>query len=740
MPHHFWVRWARKCMIVAKPERSVMSPVVDLSQDDDVVLERQRHTALVIDRVIFSLALGLVPLGVLVIYFSTREGWSWEPVAELLAFSVIWCLAIFKGVPSPTLRTAAVIGFLMLAAFSEMYRYGILSATLPALALLPILATVVWGARYGVFLILVTAAGMAGLAFATIWMENVPPGFSTGLLFAPDEWVTRIISVLVAAALGVYVTGSLYRAHLTKISELVGQNRQLQKTQSRLTHSADLAGLGYALSNPGSGRILHCDDRYAAMHGLTVETFLTLDITKDIVRNLVHKDDRAQAVQLRNSLMRREVVTSEMRHVLPDGKIRFLRKIFTPLPGSDDLYEVVGQDVTEEKQAQEQLFQAQKMDAIGKLTGGVAHDFNNLLAIILGNLELLAEEDKSPRQDKLINNSIGATMRGAELSQNMLSFARKARLRPTRVDLNDIARNLEGWIGRTIPASITVDMSLADDLRLCAIDRSSAESSLLNLVLNARDAMQQGGTLLLETSNMVLEPTDEMCDALDLEPGAYVRLSVSDTGQGMTPETAAHIFEPFFTTKATGEGSGLGLSMVEGFARQSGGAVGVTSDVGVGTTFQLYFPALPAGTEPQRPKAAAPRNVVHADGQKTVLVVEDNPHVLNVLRLILLRAGYSVIPATSGDAAYDAFQNAPRVDLLLTDMVMHGDLQGPSLARKLREQQNGLPVVFMSGYAKEEAFTGEDTPFEQDCLRKPVQRTHLLQAVADALAALEPAE
>ncbi|MEO1363019.1 MAG: ATP-binding protein [Pseudomonadota bacterium] len=717
-----------------------MTLIADYPPDEDAEIEQQRHTALVIDRVITALALGLVPLGIMVVYFSTQEGWSWEPITELLAFSVIWCLALFKRVPNPTMRTAAVIGFLMLAAFSEIYRYGILTATMPALAIVPILGTVIWGARYGVALILVVVAAMTGLAFVTVSLGNVPPNFSASLLFAPDEWALRIVNVLVAMMLGVYVTGSLYRAHQNKIGELVRQNQQLKKARSRLTHSADLAGLGYALSNPGSGRILHCDNRYAEMHGLTVEKFLTLDITDDIVRNLVHKDERENAMELRQALMRREVATSEMRHVLPSGQERFLRKVFTPLPGNDELYEVVGQDITEEKQAQDQLFQAQKMDAIGKLTGGVAHDFNNLLAVILGNLELLAEEDKTPRQDKLINDSIGATLRGAELSQNMLSFARRARLKPTRVDLNDIARSLEGWIGRTIPASITVEMSLSEGLHLCEIDQSSAESSLLNLVLNARDAMPRGGTLLFETSNVVLQPGDETCEAFDLAPGAYVRLSVSDTGEGMAPETAEHIFEPFFTTKATGQGSGLGLSMVQGFARQSGGAVGVTSDVGVGTTFQLFFPALPAGTEPQRPATVAPAPVEHADGQQTVLLVEDNPHVLNVLRLILLRAGYSVIPATSGDAAYVAFQNAPRIDLLLTDMVMHGDLQGPSLSRKLREHRHGLPVVFMSGYAKEEAFAGEDAPFEEDCLMKPVQRTELLREVAGALAVHEPAE
>lgn len=284
------------------------------------------------------------------------------------------------------------------------------------------------------------------------------------------------------------------------IDKMDRKDAQLSRTISRIAHSAELAGLGYAMSNRRTGKIVECDAAYAKMHGLTVEDFDALDIDGEMIGKLVHPDDRQKAMEDRDRVFGRQSAISELRYTLPSGEVRTLRKIFTPIEtaGPDGhLYEVVGQDITETKRLQEQLFQSQKMDAIGNLTGGVAHDFNNLLAVTLGNLELLQDELTDDDQKELVQNSIASTLRGAELTRNMLSFARRAQLEPTTVDLNSLVRNMKNWIGRTLPSNIEVETTQFAGLWDVEVDASSAEAGLLNLILNARDAMPNGGKLTI---------------------------------------------------------------------------------------------------------------------------------------------------------------------------------------------------------------------------------------------------
>ncbi len=518
------------------------------------------------------------------------------------------------------------------------------------------------------------------------------------------------------------------------IRDLENKDAQLTKTQSQIVHSAELAGLGYAISDGNTGRVVECDETYARMHGLTIEDFDSLEIN-EIIARLIHEDDRAKGMDVRDRVILGESVISELRYVLPSGAVRSLRKIFSPLnPTAPDnhLYEVVGQDVTDSRQLQEKLFQSQKMDAIGKLTGGVAHDFNNLLAVTLGNLEILNDEITDPEKKELIQNSIRSTLRGADLTRNMLSFARKAPLKPTIVDINQLVGDLGKWTSRTLPSTIEVETSLPAELWPVEVDPSSAESGLLNLILNARDAMPQGGKLTIATSNVTVDEDFAKLNGIEIEPGRYVLLSVTDTGEGISAENLKSIFEPFFTTKPVGAGSGLGLSMLDGFMQQSGGTIRVTSEPNVGTTFELYFKA-ETGTQA---KAGAPANrVPNGESKKhlTVLLVEDNADVLSAFRRILLKQQYNVLVANSGDEALKTFQGEPNIDLVLTDIVMPGDLQGTTLAKALRELRPDLPVVFMSGNASE-ATAREDGIRPQDIrLMKPVLRDDLLRAVTEAL-------
>lgn len=519
------------------------------------------------------------------------------------------------------------------------------------------------------------------------------------------------------------------------IDKMDRKDAQLSRTISRIAHSAELAGLGYAMSNRRTGKIVECDAAYAKMHGLTVEDFDALDIDGEMIGKLVHPDDRQKAMEDRDRVFGRQSAISELRYTLPSGEVRTLRKIFTPIEtaGPDGhLYEVVGQDITETKRLQEQLFQSQKMDAIGNLTGGVAHDFNNLLAVTLGNLELLQDELTDDDQKELVQNSIASTLRGAELTRNMLSFARRAQLEPTTVDLNSLVRNMKNWIGRTLPSNIEVETTQFAGLWDVEVDASSAEAGLLKLILNARDAMPNGGKLTIETSNIHIDQNDTTFHDEDLAYGQYVCVDVSDTGEGISPENLKSIFDPFFTTKRVGAGSGLGLSMIQGFMTQSKGMVRVFSTLGGGTTFKLYFKASQTAMATAI-DALAPIHNTQAESRATILLVEDNIEVLAAIQSTLSKLGYGVIQATSGDAAFEIFPQRPEIDLLLTDIVMPGELQGTTLAKALRKLRPDLPVVFMSGYASEATVHGNDLRPEDTRLMKPVRREDLLRAINKGL-------
>lgn len=388
-------------------------------------------------------------------------------------------------------------------------------------------------------------------------------------------------------------------------------------------------------------------------------------------------------------------------------------------------------EFAERTKMQQQLAASQKLEAVGKLTGGVAHDFNNLLAVTLGNLELLRDEISDPEHKKLINKSIAATLRGSDLTRNMLAFARKASLDPSPTDINKVVLETKNLISRTLPATITINTSLLNGLWMVEADPSATESALLNLILNARDAMPQGGKLIIETTNITIDDSGEDAQNEELPPGRYVMLAVSDTGEGIAPEVVTEIFEPFFSTKAVGNNSGLGLSMVHGFMRQSNGTVKVCSEPGVGTTFKLFFKAAESHEE------AAPKPRAKADpsphDKRRILLAEDDISVLEVLVKTLTNAGYAVTAATSGDSAKEVFQANPDFDLLITDVVMPGALLGTGLAQELRASKTGFPVIFMSGYASEAAAHDNGLQPGDIRLMKPVQRADLLNAIRQLL-------
>ena len=395
-------------------------------------------------------------------------------------------------------------------------------------------------------------------------------------------------------------------------------------------------------------------------------------------------------------------------------------------------------DLTDQKSAEasktaleKQLAQAQKLESIGQMTGGVAHDFNNLLSVIVGNLELLEDKVEESDERELIQSAKQASLRGAALTRSMLNFARRADLQPQEIALGELVSGMDSWMSRTIPATIKVETSMQSDLWAITADVAGAESALLNLVINAQDAMPEGGVLTIEAENVESEETLVSAAGDGLEPGRYVMLAVSDTGKGIPPDILSKVFDPFFTTKGLSTNSGLGLSMVHGFMTQSGGDVRIYSEPGAGTTVKLIFPA--HGETPESAAIEASSSSTPEVPSARILVADDQEDVMSVMKRSLEALGHEVIPAMSGDEAAERYVEAGPIDLLVTDIVMPGKLQGPTLAKHLRSINPDLPVIFLSGYASEATLHGNGLREEDIRLMKPVPRKKLVEAVGHAL-------
>jgi len=387
-------------------------------------------------------------------------------------------------------------------------------------------------------------------------------------------------------------------------------------------------------------------------------------------------------------------------------------------------------DITAEKRAEADLLQAQKMEVVGQLTGGIAHDFNNLLTVISGNLDLIEHRiGADPGLQRLVAAAQFATERGGRLTEHLLAFSRRKRLRPEMVDLRDLVRSIEGLLKRAAGEAIEVEVAATAALWRCEIDPPQLETALLNLALNARDAMPGGGKLTIDMRNVVVD--GESALAAQIAAGPYVKLTVSDTGAGMPAEIIPRVFEPFFTTKEVGKGTGLGLSMVYGFIKQSRGHVAIESAVGAGTKVILYLPKSPRS--PGAEREVEERRREQPKGTESVLVVEDDAAVLDVVSTMLTDLGYDVVRAAAAGEALDLLEQCPEIDLLLTDVVMPGGMSGIELARKARSLRPRLNVLLMSGYAEDELLEHE-AHNEFAILGKPLRQEVLARLIRSVLA------
>ncbi|MBT4042965.1 MAG: PAS domain S-box protein [Rhodospirillaceae bacterium] len=399
-------------------------------------------------------------------------------------------------------------------------------------------------------------------------------------------------------------------------------------------------------------------------------------------------------------------------------------------------------NITEHRALEEQLIQAQKMETVGQLTGGVAHDFNNLLAVILGNTEMLAEflhhleisNEDGIAAERFADTILRTAQRGAELTQQLLAFSRKQTLSPKVVQLDRQIDDMITILQRSLGATIQIETSRSADLWPCYIDPGQIENVMLNLALNARDAMPDGGTLSIETTNTDLND-DYAAAQADLKPGEYVTLSVTDTGTGMTPQVKSKVFEPFFTTKDQGNGTGLGLSMVFGFVKQSNGQVTIYSELGHGTTIKLYLPrflearrslANPDGTE-------ADKSVVPKARDEWILVVEDDPDVRTLTVALLASLGYQVLAAADAAAALDVMKRERHIDLLLTDVILPNGVSGNIIAEQAPQYHPNIKIIYMSGYTQDALIHQGRLAESVILLQKPFRKADLASKLRMAM-------
>jgi hypothetical protein len=444
------------------------------------------------------------------------------------------------------------------------------------------------------------------------------------------------------------------------------------------------------------------------------------------------------------------------RQVLANGKPQVFEGVATGPDGQPQTYLVskgvyrdtdgrslgvfgISHDITELREAheslertQEALFRSQKMEAVGQLTGGLAHDFNNILAIILGNMELLkAHLPSDPYTDEIVDAVLRATMHGRDLTGHLLAFSRRRLLNPQAVDVNIVVAEIVRLLGRTLGATIQVTTSTSTDAGLAYADPAALEGALLNVALNARDAMPDGGTLAIHTSTVKISARRKTED--DLEPGPYLRIALEDSGGGMPPEVLARVFEPFFTTKSGGRGTGLGLSMVYGFAKQSGGTVKIASKQGRGTTVSLFLPL--AGNDLQTTARNAV-TITPSAAPRTVLVVEDEPDVRAIVRRQLESLGHRVLVAEAATEALLLIQGPGAPEVLLTDVVLRTGINGIDLAQAARAARPGLPMIFMSGYTTVPEAQQRIREIGAPLLSKPFTTPQLERAVNTVCASL----
>jgi PAS domain S-box-containing protein len=537
--------------------------------------------------------------------------------------------------------------------------------------------------------------------------------------FSKDE--ERLAGILGALAGRIYENGSLYAMAQQHADELEQELEERKRAEAAVSDAVERLNLALKASGTGIwtwdviNDIMVWDENIHAMCGVSLGNF---GGTLEDSAAVVHPEDRDVTVGALQQCTPQQPECAMLFRVLwPDSSVHHLEasgRAFYDESGR--LVRMMGttRDVTERRQLEEQLRQAQKMEAVGQLAGGIAHDFNNVLNVILGYSDLLLA--KSPPQDPTYNQIDEIRKAGehaAELTQQLLAFSRRQVLQPRVLNLSDTLRDMDQLLRRMIGEDIEIVTAVDEHLARVKIDPSQIQQVLLNLAVNARDAMPRGGNLVLEARNATMDASDARSH--NLPPGDYVMVAVSDNGCGMTPEVQKRAFEPFFTTKGVGQGTGLGLATVYGIVRQSGGHIWLYSEQGVGTTFQIFFPKVDQREEP------APKERPHpmVSGEGTILVVEDDSCLRTLVDEVLSSAGYTVFVASDGASAIRiAGEYAGRIQLLLTDVILP-KMSGKEIAAKIMVSRPEMKVLFMSGYTKNAMAANGTLDPEVNFIQKP---------------------
>jgi two-component system, cell cycle sensor histidine kinase and response regulator CckA len=515
------------------------------------------------------------------------------------------------------------------------------------------------------------------------------------------------------------------------ISEQKRVQAALARKDAALLHAQRIGRIGCWELDTCTDKLFWSDEVYRVF-GREPNRF---EPTRTAFRHAVHPADRDRVSQaIETAIQNAQPYLVEHRVLRPDGSTRWVyqeAEVVTDSSGRVELLRGIIQDMTDRRNLEEQLRQSQKMEAVGQLAGGVAHDFNNLLTVICGQTELvLADGGLPPGASDLLRQVVYAAERGSHLTRQLLTFSRKESLQPEGIDLSAVIQDLLKMLRRIIGEHFELVTSLAPNLPPIWADRGMLEQVLMNLAVNARDAMPHGGRLKIRTDLVTVERADSKTGARG-ESGPLVRITVADNGCGIPPELLPRIFEPFFTTKAPGRGTGLGLATVHGIVEQHHGWIEVQSDVNAGSSFHLHFPARP---ELASSPAAAMDGFVPCGGTETILLVEDASDVRFFLRLILERLGYRVLQADSGLDALRLWQEHHQsIALLLTDVVMPSQISGTELAHTLCDQNPSLRVLFISGYIQEsDPLATEPRPGIR-FLQKPFTPQILATTVRDTL-------
>jgi PAS domain S-box-containing protein len=524
-------------------------------------------------------------------------------------------------------------------------------------------------------------------------------------------------------------TDSHWVGTFTDIEHLHRADAARRESEERFRRIFEGSPFGMTLSEASADRrILQANPAFCQMLGYAPDELIGRSLN-----DLTHPEERDPH---RGAALIAELdrgwTTVNKRYLNKQGGVVWARvrvAAFEPMSGADPQLLAVVEDVTRQREAEEALRQAQRMEAVGQLSGGLAHDFNNLLGVILGNIECLLDTmADDPERAALAQDVLESALSGAELTRRLLAFGRRQSLAPRLIDLSAEAAAHVGMLGRALGAAIRIETIFAHDLRPARADPSQLGDALLNLAINARDAMPDGGVLTIETYNEHID-ADEAASGTDIAQGDYVVLAVSDTGVGMPPEVLARAVEPFFTTKPPGAGSGLGLSMIYGFVRQSGGYLTIASEIGTGTTARICLPRAEGHVV-----ARLRKTVAHGlpTGSETILVVDDSSEMRQVAARHLRSVGYHVLCAENGPAALAQLQAGGSVDLLFTDIAMPEGMSGFQLAATARQIRPGLRVLYTTGYA---GISQPDmTPRWQECLiRKPYRRQELAEKIRAAL-------